>query len=368
MPRDTGALDIMATDPTGLPFASVQRDKVDSDRVRCDPDRWFWRPRAPEDVLPFLENVTRGRNVPRERLLEVAEHYDHFGGVSPINSQVRELIAALRPELDRHGISLPIYWGNRNWHPMLADTLAEMASRGVKRALAVVLAAYSSYSSCRQYREDIARAQATSDQAPPRSTRFASFTITPTSSPPTPSASVTLFDRISPDGRKKCTWPSPPTASRCSMARNCMYEHQLTEACRLIAEEIGVPPDRWALVYQSRSGRPGDPWLEPDILDHLKDLRRRGIDRVLIHPIGFLSDHMEVLYDLDEEARLLCEELGLNMVRARTVGTHPRFISMLRELIAERIGSRIGSEPPFTRRGWAQPRRLPRAVACPSRG
>jgi protoporphyrin/coproporphyrin ferrochelatase len=299
----------------------------------------FGGPERREDVLPFLENVTRGRNVPRERLLEVAEHYDHFDGVSPINAQIRALIAALRPELDRHGISLPIYWGNRNWQPMLADTLAEMTAQGVKRALAVVHAAYSSYSSCRQYREDIARAQAEVGKAAPVVDKVRVFYNHPDFIAANADRVREGLDRL-PDGcRQEAHIVFTAHSIPLSMARNCQYEYQLTETCRLIAEETGIAGERWALVYQSRSGRPGDPWLGPDILDHLKDLRRRGIGSVLIQPVGFLSDHMEVMYDLDLEARLLSEEIGLTMVRAGTVGTHPRFVGMLRELIAERLGN-----------------------------
>ena len=269
---------MMATRPTdvSLPRARSEERRDPYDAILIV---GFGGPERRDDVLPFLENVTRGRNVPRERLLEVAEHYDHFGGVSPINSQVRDLIAALRPELDRHGISLPIYWGNRNWHPMLADTLSEMAvprseagprlrPRGLQLLLQLPPVP-------RRHR---ARASSRRTWRSQRSTRFASSTTTPTSSPPTPSAFArpsTASDRPS---RERCTSRSPPTAFPMSMARNCQYEHQLTETCRLVAEEIGVAPERWALVYQSRSGRPGDPWLEPDILDHLRDLRHRGIE------------------------------------------------------------------------------------------
>jgi protoporphyrin/coproporphyrin ferrochelatase len=299
----------------------------------------FGGPERREDVLPFLENVTRGRNVPRERILEVAEHYDHCNGVSPINAQIRALIAALRPELDRHGISLPIYWGNRNWQPMLTDTLAEMAAHGVQRALAVVQAAYSSYSSCRQYREDIARAQAEVGAAAPAVDKVRVFYNHPEFIAANADRIREALDRMSEDCRREVHVAFTAHSIPMSMARNCEYEHQLTEACRLVAAEIGVASERWALVYQSRSGRPADPWLEPDILDHLKGLRQSGIGSVVIQPVGFLSDHMEVIYDLDEEARALAEEIGLTMVRAATVGTHPRFIGMLRELIAERLGN-----------------------------
>ena len=236
----------------------------------------FGGPEHRDDVLPFLENVTRGRTVPRERLLEVAEHYYHFNGVSPINSQIRELIAALGPELDRHGIALPIYWGNRNWHPMLPDTLSEMASHGVKRALAVVHAAYSSYSSCRQYREDIARAQAAIGPGAPSVDKVRVFYNHPDFIAANAERVRQALDRLSGGTAQKVHIAFTAHSIPVSMARNCQYEHQLSEACRLIAEDIDVPPDRFALVFQSRSGRPGDPWLEPDILDHLRDCGTAG--------------------------------------------------------------------------------------------
>jgi len=313
----------------------------------------FGGPERREDVLPFLENVTRGRNIPRARLWEVAGHYDHFGGVSPINAQVRALIAALLPELERRGISLPIFWGNRNWHPMLAATLSEMTSRGIKRALAVVLAAYSSYSSCRQYREDIAHAQAATGPGAPQVDKVRVFYNHPdfiAANAAHVREALQRFPTIHRDAvHVAFTAHSIPLA----MARNCDYEHQLREACRLVAGAAGINPEQWTLVYQSRSGRPDDPWLAPDILDHLKDLKRDGVESVLIHPIGFLSDHVEVLYDLDHEARLVCDAQGLNMVRSRTVGVHPCFVSMLGELIAERFatgrvprGRAIGQDGP----------------------
>jgi protoporphyrin/coproporphyrin ferrochelatase len=328
----------MSTNPTGLACATVETDNSDAIPYGAILIVGFGGPERPEDVMPFLENVTRGRNVPRERLLGVAEHYDHFGGVSPLNSQIRDLIAALRPELDRHGISLPIYWGNRNWHPMLPDALAEMTSHGVKRALAVVHAAYSSYSSCRQYREDIARAQHSAGPGAPRVDKVRVFYNHPDFIEANADRIREGLDRVAIDGRAEVHLAFTAHSIPVSMARNCRYEHQLTESCRWIADRIAIPADRWALVYQSRSGRPGDPWLEPDILDHLKSLRQRNIHSVVIHPIGFLSDHVEVLYDLDEEARHVCEEIGLSMVRTGAVGTHPRFVSLLRELIAERLG------------------------------
>jgi ferrochelatase len=297
----------------------------------------FGGPEKRDDVIPFLENVLRGRNVPRERMLEVAEHYYHFDGVSPINAQVRDLIAALGPELDKHGVTLPIYWGNRNWHPMLADTLREMTGAGVKRALGLVLAGYSSYSSCRQYREDVERAQADVGEGAPPVDKIRVFYNHPdfisASADRVREAVATLSSEHRDSFHIAFTAHSIPT----SMSSKCDYEKQLTEACRLIAESLGVPAERWRLTYQSRSGRPEDPWLEPDIGDHLKALSESGVKSVVVMPVGFLSDHMEVLFDLDEEARHIAESLGLAMARAGTVGTHPQFVGMLRELIVERM-------------------------------
>jgi ferrochelatase len=287
--------------------------------------------------MPFLENVVRGRNVPRERLLEVAGHYAHFGGKSPINDQVRALIAALEPELKAHGVDLPVYWGNRNWRPMLEDAVRAAADAGVRRALAVVLAAYSSYSSCRQYLEDLERARAAVGPTAPTVDKVRVFYNHPdfiaANADRVREALVALPVSHQPSARLAFTAHSIPS----SMAAGCEYQEQLTETCRLTAEAVGVPPERWSLVYQSRSGRPADPWLEPDVLDHLDALKRAGASGVVIHPIGFLSDHLEVLHDIDVEARLRCESLGLTMSRAATVGTHPRFVAMLRSLIIERL-------------------------------
>ena len=297
----------------------------------------FGGPEGREDVIPFLENVLRGRPVPRERMLEVAEHYYHFEGVSPINEQVRALIAALEPELKAQGVTLPVYWGNRNWTPMLADTMKQMTDDGVKHALGVVLAAYSSYSSCRQYREDIQKARESVGPAAPVVDKMRVFYNHPD------------FIEVNAERVREALQPFPEerrgsvrvafTAHSIpdSMAANCHYVRQLTETCRLVAEAAGVGPDCWSLVYQSRSGRPSDPWLGPDILEHLDDLKAQGVGDVIVQPAGFLSDHMEVMYDLDEEALHKANELGLTMIRAGTAGTHPKFVAMLRELIQERI-------------------------------
>ena len=299
----------------------------------------FGGPEKREDVIPFLENVLRGRNVPRERMLEVAEHYYHFDGISPINGQVRDLIAALEPELRTHGVTLPVYWGNRNWDPMLADTMATMKADGVRHALAIVLAAYSSYSSCRQYREDIARAQDAAGDGAPVVDKMRVFYNHPDFVGANAARVREGLDRLPADLRDSARLAFTAHSIPASMASRCDYEKQLTETCRLVAEAVGIGPDRWDLVYQSRSGRPQDPWLEPDILDHLRALHDRGASAVVVQPVGFLSDHMEVLYDLDDEARTLADSLGMAMVRAGTVGIDPKFVGMLRELIVERMTS-----------------------------
>lgn len=302
----------------------------------------FGGPEKREDVIPFLENVLRGKPVPRERLLEVAEHYYHFGGVSPINAQCRELIAALQRELTNAGISLPIYWGNRNWTPFLTAALQQMARDGVKRALAFVTSAYSSYSGCRQYRENIAAAQAEVGTQAPQVDKLRMFYNHP-------EFIVANVDRLQ---AALLRLPQPPddqtlllfTAHSLpqEMADHCDYVQQLSETCRLVVEHLattapGWPEGRWRLVYQSRSGRPTDPWLEPDILEALNSAAQQGFRQVVVAPVGFLCDHMEVLYDLDYEAQRRAEELGLTMVRSATVGTHPRFIAMIRQLIEERL-------------------------------
>ncbi len=297
----------------------------------------FGGPEQRDDVIPFLENVLRGRPVPRERMLEVAEHYYHFGGVSPINGQVRDLMAAIRAELDRRGVNLPIYWGNRNWHPMLADTVRSMTEAGVKHALGVVLSAYSSYSGCRQYREDIMKAQREVGDNAPIIDKMRVFYNHPRFVAVNARKIQDALGKWSGSDRETVqvvfTAHSIPTPQ----AERCNYERQLNETCRLVAEAAGVPPDRWTLAFQSRSGRPTDPWLGPDILEHLADLKAKDVTRVIVQPVGFLSDHMEVLFDLDEEAAVKSQELGLDFVRAATAGTDPDFVAMFADLIQERI-------------------------------
>ncbi len=295
----------------------------------------FGGPEGMNDVMPFLENVLRGRNVPPERMHAVAHHYELFGGVSPINEQNRKLITALEAELKESGLHLPVYWGNRNWQPLLADTLQQMKADGVKRALAFVTSAYSSYSGCRQYREDIMRAQAAAGAEELQIDKLRVFYNHPGFIEPNIENLRAALEEIPVERRATTHIAFTAHSIPQSMASNCAYQDQLTETCRLIAEGLGHA--QWQLVFQSRSGSPAQPWLEPDICDHLKHLKANGVEDVVIAPVGFISDHMEVLYDLDTEARQLCEEIELNMVRAATVGAHPLFIGMIRELIQERM-------------------------------
>jgi protoporphyrin/coproporphyrin ferrochelatase len=291
----------------------------------------FGGPDEPADVIPFLENVLRGRNVPRERLLAVAEHYYHFGGVSPINRQMRELTGLIEAELDEHGPRLPVYWGNRNWRPMLADTVRKMRDDGVRKAAAFVMSAYSSYSGCRQYLEDIARAREAAGEGAPEIDKLRLFYNHPEFIEPVAERVRAALEQA-PGAALVYTAHSVPV----SMAATSDYEAQLNEACRLVSEQLGRRD--WRLVFQSRSGPPSQPWLGPDIGDFLRELHASGTRAVVVAPIGFISDHMEVLYDLDTEARALCGELGLQFVRAATVGNDPAFVSMIRELVLERMG------------------------------
>ncbi len=297
----------------------------------------FGGPERREDVIPFLENVTRGRNIPPERLLAVAEHYYHFGGKSPLNDQVRELIAALRPVLADRDIKLPIAWGNRNWHPFLTDAMRELTNAGARRVLALVLAAYSSYSSCRQYREDIERARDAVGPEAPAVDKIRVFFNHPGFIEANADRLREVLEKIPIERRSQARIAFTAHSIPQSTAQTSRYAEQLSETCRLVCERLGIAASRWVLVYQSRSGRPSDPWLEPDICDHLAALAAAGASDVVVLPIGFLSDHLEVLYDLDIEAQDKSRELGLNLVRAATVGTHPLFVDALADLIEERV-------------------------------
>jgi ferrochelatase len=309
----------------------------------------FGGPEGLDEVMPFLSNVLRGRNVPEARVREVAQHYEMFGGVSPINEQNRRLIAALKDELEENGPRLPVYWGNRNWHPLLADTIRQMRDEGVRSALAFVTSAYSSYSGCRQYRENIERAREAVGEGAPRVEKLRAFFNHPGFVGPNVENLRAALEQI-PAGRRASarvafTAHSIPAA----MAAGCEYERQLLETCRLVAEGAGHAS--WRLVFQSRSGPPAQAWLGPDIREHLRGLKESGGRDVVVAPVGFISDHMEVLYDLDTQARRLAEEIGINMIRAATVGAHPQFVRMIRELILERLNGdtprrSLGTLPP----------------------
>lgn len=295
----------------------------------------FGGPEGPDDVRPFLENVLRGRPVPRARFEEVVEHYLHFGGVSPINAQNRALIAALERELAARGPRLPIYFGNRNWHPFLEDTVRRMRGDGVRRALVFVTSAFSSYSGCRQYREDLARAcEAVGDGAP----AFDKLRVFYNHPGFVAACAARLADaraQLPTDARTGVEVVFTAHSIPVGMARHSAYVAQLTEAARLVAEASGTRS--WRLAYQSRSGSAATPWLEPDVLDVLAERAAAGARAVIVQPIGFVSDHMEVVYDLDVEAAGRARALGLAYARAGTAGTHPEFVRAIRQIIAERV-------------------------------
>jgi ferrochelatase len=295
----------------------------------------FGGPEGMDDVMPFLENVTKGREVPRERLEAVAEHYALFDGVSPINAQNRALAEALRAELLAHGVDMPIYIGNRNWHPFLADTIRDMAADGVERALAFFTSGFSSYSSCRQYRENIHEAQAALGDAAPEISRLRAFYNHPGFVQAGADLLRASVERIPASRRARAHVAFTAHSIPLAMARGCRYEAQLAEAARLVADGAGVPDH--AVVYQSRSASPRTPWLEPDVCNHLRCLAERGVEDVVLSPLGFASDHIEVLYDLDVEASSVAGGLGLGLVRAPAVGTHPAFVGAIRELVEERL-------------------------------
>lgn len=299
----------------------------------------FGGPEGTDEVLPFLENVTRGRNIPRERLLAVAHHYEDFGGVSPINGQNRVLIESLRQAFAAAGIDLPIYWGNRNWHPLLPDTLRRMADDGIQRALSFVTSAYSSYSGCRQYRENIQKARAEVGPKSPRVDKLRVFFNHPGFVQANAQRLRQALQGVPADLRGRTRVFFSAHSIPRSMADGCPYQAQLEEACRLVTEDVGWAD--WGLVFQSRSGPPSQPWLEPDVCDVIRGLEGSGCGCVVISPIGFLSDHMEVVYDLDAEAAQECDRLGMKLIRAATAGTHPAFVDMVRELVQERLSDSV---------------------------
>jgi ferrochelatase len=295
----------------------------------------FGGPEGPADVSSFLDNVFRGLRVSAETKAQIAKRYEHVGGVSPLNAHTRAFIKALQLELDAHGPALPIYWGNRNWHPLLADTVAQMAHAGVKRALAFVTSTFASYSGCRRYREDLFEAA----QGVPDAPQFDKLRV-PFNHPGFIEAMAscvgdaleTLPSRLRANALVLFTAHSLPL----SMARGCAYETQLAASSGLVGDALELK--RWRLVYQSNNTSYGrETWLGPDIRDALREAKAEGLEAVVVAPIGFVCDHMEVIMDLDIDAAAVAQELGLTMVRAATVGTHPAYVAMVRELIVERL-------------------------------
>ncbi|MER8102148.1 ferrochelatase [Kitasatospora sp. NPDC094016] len=344
----------------------------------------FGGPEAPEDVVPFLENVTRGRGIPKERLKEVGKHYFLFGGVSPINEQNRELLAALRKDFAEHGLDLPVYWGNRNWAPYLVDTLRELAADGHRRVAVLATSAYAGFSGCRQYRENLADALAAlaAEGLPElRVDKLRHFYNHPGFIEPMVDATLAALARLPEDVRAGArlaftTHSIPDAMAETSGAPDDpargrpggAYVAQHLDVARLIAgavaERTGVADRPWELVFQSRSGAPHTPWLEPDICDHLEAQHADGAPAVVMVPIGFVSDHMEVKYDLDTEAVAKAAELGLPVARAATVGADPRFTAAVRELVLERAAAERGEPVTRCALGALGPSHDVCAVAC----
>ncbi|MCW2602711.1 MAG: ferrochelatase [Pseudonocardiales bacterium] len=320
----------------------------------------FGGPEGMADVMPFLENVTRGRGIPPERLIEVSHHYEHFNGVSPINDQNRALIAALEAELAKRDLDLPILWGNRNWDPYLHEAMTAAHEAGYTRVLALVTSAYSSYSSCRQYREDFADALATSGLdgklaidrvrqyfdhpgfVAPFAEGLAAAVASLQAEVGEDAPLEILFTTHSiPDSMGLSSGPPARHDHRPDAPVGGMYEAQHLETAALIVDEAqtlsGIDMPDWRLVYQSRSGPPSMPWLEPDINDAVRAAAASGMRGVVVVPSGFVSDHLEVLWDLDEEARETAQEVGIAFARVATAGTHPAFITGLVDLIQERL-------------------------------
>jgi protoporphyrin/coproporphyrin ferrochelatase len=307
----------------------------------------FGGPEGPDEVLPFMENVTRGRAIPTERLIEVSAHYQLFGGVSPINSQNEALIKAIRERMIERGTELPIYWGNRNWEPYVHEAVDYMRTDGVRRAIAFVTSAFSSASGCRQYREDIEKARAQVGDDAPIVDKIRVFYNHPGFVEPMIDNTIAALQKMEARGVTPTHIAFTAHSIPMSMASTSDYEAQLREACALVASGVAriweyLP---WELVYQSRSGAPGQPWLEPDIRDHLAARHGEGATGVVMVPIGFISDHMEVVYDLDTQALETANQLGLPVERAATVGTDPRFVDMICALIDERQTLAAGIEP-----------------------
>src|SRR6201996_7624567 len=319
----------------------------------------FGGPEAPGDVMPFLRTVTRGRGIPDERLAAVAEHYSAAGGVSPINQQCRDLIEGLRTGFPAAGLDLPIYWGNRNWDPYLTKTVAAMAADGVRHAVAFVTSAYSSFSSCRQYLDDLDRARAEVGPGAPQIDKIRRYFNHPGFIEPFAAGARAALEQLPPEARDRAPLvftahsvplvmaeaSGPHEAGALAAAGPAgRYVQELTEVSRLVADRIPGEGRPWRLVFQSRSGPPSQPWLEPDVVDHLGDLAKQGAPGAVIIPVGFVSDHMEVQHDLDTEAAEAARELGLPLARAATPWYHPQFREMVIDLVRERLDDRPGAD------------------------
>ncbi len=301
----------------------------------------FGGPEHPDEVMPFLRTVTRGRNIPDERLAEVAEHYYHFDGVSPINAQNRALLAALSTRFAADGIDLPLYWGNRNSAPWLNDVVAEMTADGVRSALVLATSAAGGYSGCRQYRQNLADARAGVARAP-LLTKLRHFFNHPGFVEANVERVRAALAELPADRRDATrlvftAHSVPESANAVAGPDGDLYRRQQLETARLVADAVRGPGAEFDLVWQSRSGPPQVPWLGPDINDHLRALAADGVESVLIAPTGFVSDHLEVLWDLDNEAAATATELGMTMVRAGTAGTHPAFVETICDLVRERL-------------------------------
>ncbi len=312
----------------------------------------FGGPEKPEDVLPFLENVTRGRGIPKERLSEVGEHYLQFGGRSPINDQNRDLLTAIKEDLRGCGIDIPVYWGNRNWHPLLPDTLRQMKADGVSRVACLFTSAYSSYSGCRQYRENLADAVAEVGDGAPQLDKLRHYCNHPGFVEPMVDATLAALAEI-PDRHRHdaqllfVTHSIPLAMNDVSGPEGGAYVTQHHAVAEEITERVRQETGHRhpaELVYCSRSGPPSVPWLEPDINERVRELAGQGTSAVVVVPIGFVSDHMEVVYDLDTEARETAAEVCVEFARAATAGVDPRFVAMVRDLLIERAAAERGEE------------------------
>jgi ferrochelatase len=295
----------------------------------------FGGPEGIADIMPFLDNVLRGKNVPEERKREVAHHYEVFGGVSPINAQNRELKSLLEKKFKSEGINLPVFWGNRNWKPYFEDAISEMKKKGIKNALGYITSAYGSYSGCRQYLENIETAKKNVGEAAPTIQRLRPFYDHPNFIEVNAQNIRTQLNNVQDPGHSIIHLAFTAHSIPVSMSQSSPYVKQLEQVCKAVAEKVGI--QSWKLVYQSRSGPHQVPWLEPDICDHLEVIAKQGIKHVIVSPIGFVSDHMEVIYDLDVEAKKKSQELGLFMHRAASAGNHHWMIDMIVDLVKEQL-------------------------------